>query len=72
MRADLSYPTYPIVVVDRQTRVLRNKEVALVKVQWRGHNMEECTWEREQAMKDEYPQLFLQPGKILNSRTNFL
>ena len=34
--------------------------------------LEECTWEREQAMKDEYPQLFLRPGKILNSRTNFL
>ena len=31
MRADLSYQTYPVIVIDRQTRVLRNKEVNLVK-----------------------------------------
>ena len=32
VRIDLSYPTYPVAMVDRQTRVLRNKEVALVKI----------------------------------------
>ena len=58
VRADLSYPTYPVAVVDRQTRVLRNKEVNLVKIQWHGQGSEECTWEAEQAMKEEYPQLF--------------
>ena len=58
MRVDLSYPTYPVAVVDRQTRVLRNKEVTLVKIQWHGQGSEECTWEAEQAMKEEYPQLF--------------
>ena len=36
MRADLSYQTYPVVVINRQTRVLRNKEVTLVKIQWHG------------------------------------
>ena len=30
VRADLSYQTYPVVVVDRQTRVLINKEITLV------------------------------------------
>ena len=58
VRADLSYPTYPVAVVDRQTRVLRNKEVNLVKIQWHGQGSKECTWEAEQAMKEEYPQLF--------------
>ena len=58
VRADLSYPTYPVVVIDRQIRVLRNKEVALVKIQWHGQRSEECTWEAEQAMKEEYLQLF--------------
>ena len=59
MIEDLSYTEYLVAIVDRQSKVLRNKEVALVKVQWHGHSMEECTWEKEQTMKDEYPQLFL-------------
>ena len=58
VRADLSYSTYPVVVVDRQTKVLRNKEVNLVKIQWHGQGSEECTWEAKQAIKEEYPQLF--------------
>ena len=58
VRTDLSYSTYPVAVVDRQTKVLRNKEVNLVKIQWHGQGSEECTWEAEQAMKEEYPQLF--------------
>ena len=32
VRTDLSYPTYPVAMVDRQIGVLRNKEVALVKI----------------------------------------
>ena len=58
MRADLLYQTYPVAVIDRQTRVLRNKEVTLVKIQWHRQGTEECTWEAEQAMKEEYLQLF--------------
>ena len=58
MRVDLSYLTYPVAMVDRQTRELRNKEVALVKIQWHGQGSEECTWEAKQAIKEEYPQLF--------------
>ena len=44
--------------MDRHIRKLRNKEIAMVKVQWRNHEVEECTWESEQSMKDKYPQLF--------------
>ena len=43
VRADLSYSTYPVAMVDRQTRVLRNKKVNLVKIQWHGQGSEECT-----------------------------
>ena len=56
VRADLSYPIYPVAVIDRQTRVLRNKEVNLVKIQWHGQGSEECNWEAEHAMKEECPQ----------------
>ena len=43
MKEDLSYTEHSIAIVDRQSKMLRNKEVALVKVQWHGHSMEECT-----------------------------
>ena len=55
---DLLYEEVPVAIVDRQTRKLRNKEIAMVKVQWQNHEVEECTWESEQSMKDKYPQLF--------------
>ena len=58
VRVYLSYQTYLVVMVNKQTRVLRNKEVALVKIQWHGQGSEECTWKAEQAMKEEYSQLF--------------
>ena len=55
---DLSYEEVLVAIVDRQIRKLRNKEIAMVKVQWRNHEVKECTWESEQSMKDKYPQLF--------------
>ena len=44
--------------MNRQIRKLRNKEMAMVKVQWQNHEVEECAWESEQSMKEKYPQLF--------------
>ena len=58
VKEDLSYKENLIAIVDRQSKILRNKEIAMVKVQWQRCNIEECTWELEQAMKDKYPQLF--------------
>ena len=43
MKEDLSYIEYPVTIIDRHSKVLRNKEVALVIVHWDGHSMEECT-----------------------------
>ena len=40
---DLSYEKVPVAIVDRQARKLRNKEIAMVKVQWQNHEVEECT-----------------------------
>ncbi|KAH0661672.1 hypothetical protein KY284_026603 [Solanum tuberosum] len=55
---DLTYEEVPIVILDRQVRKLRNKEVAFVKVLWRNEQEEEVTWEAEEAMKLKYPHLF--------------
>ena len=49
---DITYREEPIAIIGRETRRLRNKEITMVKVQWHKHNLEECTWEIEQAMMD--------------------
>ncbi|KAL5540482.1 hypothetical protein UlMin_043076 [Ulmus minor] len=46
----LSYEERPVRILDRKTKELRNKTVALVKVLWRNHAVEEATWEREDEM----------------------
>ena len=58
IRDDLSYEEQPVAIVDRQIRKLRRKEIVMLKIQWQRHNLEECTWESKQAMKERYPQLF--------------
>ncbi|WMV41149.1 hypothetical protein MTR67_034534 [Solanum verrucosum] len=55
---DLTYEEVPIAILDRKVRELRNKEVASVKVLWRNQQVEEVTWEAEEAMKLKYPHLF--------------
>ncbi|XP_049351873.1 uncharacterized protein LOC125816323 [Solanum verrucosum] len=55
---DLTYEEVPITILDRQFKKLRNKEVASVKVLWRNQQVEEVTWEAEEAMKSKYPHLF--------------
>ena len=58
IRDDLTYEEEPIAIVDRQIRKLRRREIVMLKIQWQRHSLEECTWESEQAMKENYPQLF--------------
>ena len=70
--SQMSYVEEPIVVVDRQVRKLRSKEIPSVKVIWNHHSENEATWELEEDMRRLYPQLF-QKGmfSIKNSRMNF-
>ena len=58
----LTYEEIPVVILDRQVRKLRTKEVASVKVLWRSQKVEEATWEAEEDMKSMYPHLF-QPAE---------
>ncbi|XP_050217522.1 uncharacterized protein LOC126668360 [Mercurialis annua] len=57
---ELSYEEQPVEIVDTQLRKLRTKEIPMVKVLWRNHSVEECTWETEADMRQRYPYLFLQ------------
>ena len=65
--ARIIYEKVPIAILARQVRKLRNKEVASVKVLWRNQQVEEVTWEEEEAMKLKYPHLFQIQEKDENS-----
>ncbi|KAA3483558.1 DNA/RNA polymerases superfamily protein [Gossypium australe] len=55
---DLTMEEEPVQILDRDVKVLRRKSVPLVKVLWRNHGVEEATWEPEDVMRQQYPQLF--------------
>jgi len=55
---DLSYEEKPVQILAREVKVLRNREIALVKVLWQNHLREEATWEREDEMRAKHPELF--------------
>ncbi|XP_022897625.1 uncharacterized protein LOC111411315 [Olea europaea var. sylvestris] len=58
VQKDLSYEETPMMILERKLHQLRNKEVSLVKIQWRNHGLDESTWEKEEELKAKYPELF--------------
>ena len=58
IRPDLTYEEKPVEILAREIKELRNKRIPLVKVLWRNHKTEEATWESEEVMRQQYPQLF--------------
>jgi len=63
---ELTMEVKPVRILDQIKKVLRNKKIPLVKVLWRGSQMEEESWEREDEMRSKYPGLFLKSGKKFN------
>ncbi|KAA0067014.1 pol protein [Cucumis melo var. makuwa] len=55
---NLSYEEQPVEILAREVKKLRSREISLVKVLWRNHGVEEATWEREEDMRAQYPELF--------------
>ena len=76
LRDDVTNEVQPETIVDRQVRKLRSKNIASVKVKWKGHSIEEATWELKDKMREEYPHLFDNLGTYSNiylvSRTKLL
>ena len=58
LRPDLTYEEEPVEILAREVKELWNKKNPLVKVLWRNHKTEEATWESEETMRQQYPQLF--------------
>ncbi|KAG8492659.1 hypothetical protein CXB51_010105 [Gossypium anomalum] len=62
IQPDMTYGEEPVKILAREVKQLRNKSIALVKVLWNRHGVDEATWEPEEAMQKQYPNLFT--GKI--------
>ncbi|KAJ9541635.1 hypothetical protein OSB04_028141 [Centaurea solstitialis] len=54
----LNYAERPVAVLKMKTKTLRNKEIGVVKVQWENRKGSEWTWEPEDEMRRNYPELF--------------
>jgi hypothetical protein len=68
----LTMEVKPVRILNQIKKVLRNKEISLIKVLWRGSQMEEESWEREEEMRSKYQGLFLKSGKKFNFRYGIL
>ena len=58
LKEDLSYVEVPVEILDWKEKILRNKVINLVKVNWQHHGGNEATWELESQMQEKYPHLF--------------
>ena len=58
LRPNLTYEEEPVEILAREVKEIWNKKIPLVKVLWRNHKIEEATWESEETMQQQYPQLF--------------
>ena len=55
---ELTYEEESVEILAQEVKELRNKRIPLVKVLWRNHKIKEATWESEEIMRQQYPQLF--------------
>ncbi|XP_052172217.1 uncharacterized protein LOC127788146 [Diospyros lotus] len=59
VRQNLTYIERPVKILDRKEKKLRSKSIPLVKVQWNHHSDREATWELEEDLKRQFPELFV-------------
>jgi hypothetical protein len=58
VQEDLTYIEKPTQILERADRVTRRSTITMCKVKWEHHSEEEATWEREDGLKANYPELF--------------
>ncbi|XP_074299878.1 uncharacterized protein LOC141631055 [Silene latifolia] len=68
----LTYVETPKEILDRKVRKTRNGETVLLKVLWSNQNVEEATWEVEEAMRERYPHLFDQELNFSELKESYL
>jgi hypothetical protein len=52
----------PVKILDTSEKVTRNNRYKMCKVQWSNHT-EEATWEKEDQLKAEFPEIFSNPSE---------
>src|SRR3954468_17759412 len=57
LNQDLTYREFPLQILEEQVHLTRRRKLKFYKVQWRHHTEDEATWEREEYLRKEYPQL---------------
>ena len=60
LRSDLTSVEMPVRFFAHEVKELSNKRIPLLKVLWNRGGVEETSWEREEDMRRDYPQLFLE------------
>ena len=58
VQEDLTYIKKPNQILETSNGVTRRSTIRMCKVKWGHHSEEEATWEREDDLKDKYPELF--------------
>jgi len=58
MKDDLTYEEFPVKILETAERVTRSRIIKMCKVQWNRYSEAETTWEREDELRNTYPQLF--------------
>jgi hypothetical protein len=55
---DLTYQEYPVKNLDTSEKVTQNSCYKMCKVQSSNHTKDEATWEKEDQLKTEFPDIF--------------
>ena len=58
LQADLTYEEKPSKILAENWKRLRNRAIKYCKVQWKHHPEREATWETEEDLRRDHPQLF--------------
>jgi hypothetical protein len=54
----LTYSEHPIRILETSRRITQSEFIKMCKVHWSHHSEDEATWEREDELRAEFPQLF--------------
>jgi hypothetical protein len=54
---DLTYRERPIRILGEDVRLTRRRKIKMYKVQWSNHTEDEATWEHEDYLQREFPEL---------------
>jgi hypothetical protein len=60
---DLTYQEYLVKFLDTSEKVTWNNRYKMCKVQWSNHTKDEATWEKEEQLKAEFPDIFSDPSE---------